>query len=125
MSTDRDPLGWTDGDWLHYVLSQPAEEKDLPAGFSAKKLDKGHKGMSLDDFVKHPQAAAADLDRATVLALRLYTTSAFKTINKSLREGRKHPYPALVAHLVNGITKLRAQNLKRVHPNCLPLTSYC
>ena len=29
-----------------------------------------------------------------------------------LREGRKHPYPALVAHLVNGITKLRAANLK-------------
>jgi len=113
MSTDRDPLGWSDGDWLHYVLSQPAEEKALPTGYSAAKLDKGHKGMTLDDFVKHPTAVAADLDRATVLALRLYTTSAWKSISRPLREARKHPYPALVAHLVNGITKLRNVAAKR------------
>ena len=110
MSAERDALGWSDGDWLHYVLSQPAEEKTLPPGFSSTKLDRGHKGMTLDDFVAE---AIADLDRATVLALRLYTTSVFKSINKPLREGRKHPYPALVAHLVNGITKLRAVNLKK------------
>ena len=113
MSPDKDPLGWSDGDWLHYVLSQPAEEKALPTGFTAAKLDKGHKGMTLDDFVKHPNAVAADLDRATVLALRLYTTSAYKSINRPLREGRKHPYPALVAHMVDGITRLRAVAAKK------------
>jgi len=113
LSTDRDALGWSDGDWLHYVLSQPADEKALPTGFTSTKLDKGHKGMTLDDFVKHPNAVAADLDRATVLALRLYTTSAWKAINRPLREGRKHPYPALVAHLVNGITKLRTVAAKK------------
>lgn len=107
MSTERDGLGWSDGDWLHYVLSQPAEERALPVGFTSTKLDKGHKGMALDDFVKHPTAVAAGLDRATVLALRLYTTSVFRSINRPLRECRKHPYPALVAHLVDGIIKLR------------------
>ena len=24
MSAEKDALGWSDGDWLHYVLSQPA-----------------------------------------------------------------------------------------------------
>ena len=108
MGTERDGLGWTDGDWLHYVLSQPADERALPVGFTSTKLDKGHKGMTLDDFVKHPNAVAAGLDRPTVLALRLYTTSVFRSINRPLREGRKHPYPALVARLVDGIIKLRA-----------------
>ena len=97
---------------MHW-LCVAAEEKALPTGFSAAKLDKGHKGMTLDDFVKHPAAVAADLDRATVLALRLYTTSAYKSINRPLREGRKHPYPALVAYIVNGITKLRAVAAKK------------
>ena len=69
--------------------------------------------MTLDDFVKSKEAVAAELDRATVLALRLYTTSAYKTINRPLREGRKHPYPALVAHLVNGITRLRKVAAKK------------
>jgi len=109
MGTERDSMGWTDGDWLHYILSQPADERSLPAGYSANKLDKGHKGMTLDDFVKHPQSVAAELSRPTVLALRLYTTSVFRSINRPLREGRKHPYPALVTHLVDGIVKLRAQ----------------
>lgn len=56
---------------------------------------------------------AADLDRPTVLALRLYTTSAFRSINKPLRDGRKHPYPVLVSHIVNGITKLRCEAAKK------------
>jgi len=108
MSSERDALGWSDGDWLHYILSQPADERALPAGFSSTKLDKGHKGMVLDDFARHPIALAADLDRATVLALRLCTTSVYKSINRPLREGRKHPYPALVGHLVEGIVRLRS-----------------
>jgi len=112
MSTERDAMGWSDGDWLHYVLSQPADERALPVGFSSNKLDKGHKGMSLDDFCKHPTAVAAGLDRATVLALRLYTTSVFRSINRPLREGRRHPYPALVSKLVDGIVKLRAFQTK-------------
>jgi len=122
-STERDALGWSDGEWLHYVLSQPSEEKTLPAGFLSKTLDKGHKGMTLDDYVKLPQAVAADLDRATVLALRLYTTPVFKSINKPLREGCKHPYPALVAHLVNGIAKLCALNTKE-DPDARPVEIY-
>ena len=47
------------------MLSQPAEEKSLPTGFTSTKLDKGHKGMTLDDFVKSKEAVAAELDRAT------------------------------------------------------------
>jgi hypothetical protein len=108
ISQERDAMGWSDGDWLHYVLSQTADERTLPVGYSSTKLDKGHKGMALDDFCKHPIAVGAGLDRAHVLALRLYSTSVFRSINRPLREARKHPYPALVSRLVDGIVRLRA-----------------
>jgi len=108
ISQERDAMGWSDGDWLHYVLSQTADERTLPVGYSSTKLDKGHKGMALDDFCKHPIAVGARLDRSHVLALRLYSTSVFRSINRPLREARKHPYPALVSRLVDGIVRLRA-----------------
>ena len=48
-----------------------------------------------------------------VLALRLYTTIAFKSINIPLRdqsheaEGRAHPLPVTVAHIVKAVLQLR------------------
>jgi len=74
-------------------------------------LDRGHAGMRLDDFVHHPSARDAKLTRAEVLALRLYTTSMYQSINKPLRDGcsetRPHPFPSLVANLSHALSSLR------------------
>jgi hypothetical protein len=74
-------------------------------------LDSGHAGMRLEDFLSHPSAVAAELDAAQVLALRLYSSSVYRTINNPLRDGcsteRPHPYPATVAQLTTAISALR------------------
>ena len=69
----RDALGWTDLDWLDYVSHQSATERPLPAGMPCAVLDLGHQGLTLDDFHSAPAAQAANLSRADVLALRLYS----------------------------------------------------
>ena len=74
-------------------------------------MDRGHSGMALADFEKHPLAVAAGLDRAMVLALRLYSSPVHVNVNKYLRLGcsaeRPHPYPALVTNLIEAILLLR------------------
>ena len=121
LSANKDALGWTDTDWFRYVHAQPAEERALPSGmFSASRLDRGHQGMRLADFARHPNAVAAGLKRAHVLALRLYSGGVYRTINAALRNGcsldRPHPYPACVALLAEAIEKLsgRGQSHFRV-----------
>ena len=108
----KDAMGWADGDWLEYVRSQAADERRLPVGMPAATLDAGHKGMRLSDFCRHPQAVAAGLKRAHVLALRLYSCSVYRTINACLRHGcsleAPHPYTACVALLVEAVGLLRA-----------------
>lgn len=95
---------------LDYILWQKATEKKFPNGIR----DKGHAGMCLEDFVKHKHAVAAELQEAEVVALRLYTTSAFEKINKPLRDqdricnGRPHPLPVTVMFITRGIRKLRS-----------------
>ena len=69
----RDALGWTDLDWLEYVSHQSATERPLPPGMPCGVLDLGHQGRTLDDFHSAPAAQAANLSRADVLALRLYS----------------------------------------------------
>jgi hypothetical protein len=77
-------------------------------------LDKGHEGMVLRDFVEHEHSRTAELDEAEVVALRLYTTSAFRHINSPLRDqarissGTPHPLPVTVMLITKGIKKLRA-----------------
>jgi len=72
------------------------------------------RGMRLEDFVSHPSAQLANLTEAHVVALRLYTTQAFKSINNPLRDrerfarGEAHPLPATVALLRDALGKLRA-----------------
>ena len=108
-SHETDPFGWCDADWLHYFKEKHVDKENLPA--AAIDLDLGHEGMSLSDFVKHPFAVLAGLDRAMVLALRLYSSSVHVTVNKYLRLGcspeRPHPYPSLVTNLVEAIMLLR------------------
>ncbi len=98
---------------LDYILHKEAEEKVLQYGIR----DKGHAGMSLEDFVNHEYARAAELEEAEVVALRLFTTSAFLHISLPLRDqerissGKPHPLPVTVMMIAQGIKKLRSANL--------------
>ena len=69
---------------LRYVL-------DMEAGCSDREFvngvrDKGRNRERLADFAQMPQALTAELTEAHVAALRLYTTAAFASINKPLRD---------------------------------------
>ena len=72
------------------------------------------RGMLLRDFVAHEHSRLANLEQAHVVALRLYTTAAFESINNPLRDwaryerGEPHPLPATVALLRDALTKLRS-----------------
>ena len=109
---DKDAAGYTDVDWLNYVKESLAEERKMPAGMPHDVLDEGHQLMRLDDFAADPIAAAAGLKRAHVLALRLYTTSVHRAINKPLVEGcspqKPHPYPVTVFYICDALTRLRS-----------------
>ena len=69
-------------------------------------------GMRLEDFVSHPSAKVARLSTPEVLALRVYTTAAFRSINTPLREQAAerspHPLPVTVNYIREAIGKLRA-----------------
>jgi hypothetical protein len=97
---------------LDYILRQRARVKSFSNGLR----DMGHEGMQLKDFVQHEHAITANLNEAEVVALRLYTTSAFKAINDPLRNqerikrGEEHPMPVTVTLIAKGIKKLRAIN---------------
>ena len=107
-------LGEYQGSMLigHAVGAPVGRTSGAVAGAPYEGFDKGHQGMKLDDFVNHPIAVAAGLKRAHVLALRLYSTSVYRSVNKPLHDGcspeRPHPYPALVSNLTEAFRKLRA-----------------
>ena len=68
-------------------------------------------GMRLCDFAALPDARLAGLSEAEVLALRLYSTAAYKTINVPLRDRARtaeHPLPVTVYLLHGALRKLRA-----------------
>ncbi len=95
---------------LYYILWEEAKEKLFPNGVR----DKGNTGKSLDYFVKHETATSAKLKDAEVVALRLYTTSAFSKINNPLRDQSRindkvpHPLPVTVWLITSAIKKLRS-----------------
>ena len=69
-------------------------------------------GLTLDDFARSEQAVAARLSRGHVLALRLYTTAAFASLNNPLRDPhlgpeKPHPFPVTVHLLTEAIKRLR------------------
>jgi len=116
---------------LDYVLHQEAGSSDLVFDNGGLKRDcdkdgnllpsreivdpvTGQKrGMRFDDFANHPTAKLVGLRREQVLALRLYTTIAFKSINIPLRdqsretEGRAHPLPVTVTQIEKAVLQLR------------------
>jgi hypothetical protein len=92
-------------DLVRYVLYCPTSEKEYANGIR----DKGRVGEFLDDFVKHPFAVMAGLNKAEVAALRLYTTAIYKWVNDHLREnnGQPHPLPITVLLIVKALRKLK------------------
>lgn len=102
--------GTEDDKWcLEYVLRHAAgsTDREWPNGH----MDEGRNGETFDDFVAHPHAQAAGLDAGHVLALRLYTTAAYKSLNNPLRDMARtapHPFPVTILKLSDGIKKLRA-----------------
>ena len=80
------------------------------SGLRADRTAASGDGKRLADFGAHPNAVTAGLRPEHVLAIRLYSTAAFKSINEPLRErGRTvpHPFPATVHFLAEALKRLR------------------
>ncbi|KAL1505011.1 hypothetical protein AB1Y20_008774 [Prymnesium parvum] len=93
-----------------------------PAGYFCPPAVPEHLGRNqatLSDFVAHESAVQAQLEPAHVVALRFYTTHAFKYMNGPLRSQdfgqgkRPHPLPITMAFLSEAIKKLRAVHATR------------
>jgi hypothetical protein len=74
-------------------------------------------GLKLDGFVEKEEAVEADLEREEVIALRVYTTAAYKSLNDPLlrnmgssKPAAQHPFPATMGFLASGIKKLRGND---------------
>ena len=118
-------------DNVRYVLHERAKvgpiegndgqgvERERDTGHSVTDVDGKTVGMQLDDFWRQPQARVAELKKAEVAALRLYTTSTFRLINGPLRKAdpssTKTDQLALpiTTHFIDtGLKKLRACHMK-------------
>ena len=96
----------TDDDkhWLDYVLRQPAAHHE---GLH----EEGRAGQLLSYFVNHPNAIVAGLEEAHVVALRWYTSPAYESLNRPLRDRTRmeaHPFAVTIAFINDGIKRLRA-----------------
>eukprot|EP00966_Prymnesium_polylepis_P325100 7381088-Prymnesium_polylepis.1 len=100
-----------DRECLNYVLYQRAGSSPKIFPNSPHRRDHVRSLENFFDFVAAPEAQIAQLSAPHTLALRLYTTAVFKSINEPLRdENRKepHPLPCTVAFLNEAIKRLRA-----------------
>ena len=95
---------------LKYIREEPISHKKYPNGIR----DQGRQpGTCLQDFMMHENVSKGSLKRCHVIALRLYTTAAYKFINNPLRNlerknaNRQHPLAACVIYIEEGIKKLR------------------
>jgi hypothetical protein len=128
----------SDLDNLRYVLEREAgcSDERFQYGWKRDRAQDGSRlpkrtrgdgtGMTLEDFAQDKHARQAGLTPSHVLALRLYTTSAFRSINNPLRRlqrfevgtdtvsqptrklERAHPLPCTVVLIYDGLKKLRA-----------------
>jgi len=111
----------TDSDkkWLNYILYEPASNVQDDWGFR----DEGHNGLYLETFYQHPNSRTAGLSRAHVLALRLYTSRFYLSLNNPLRKFKRdgngdlihplsmeapHQFPISIAFIDDGIRRLRS-----------------
>jgi len=95
---------------LQYCLNERAGTSSKR--FSNGERDQGRNGETLKDFVKKRESVNAELTDAHVLALRLYTTSVYTSLNAPLRDLEKckrdgHPFPCTVAFCDEAIRRLR------------------
>lgn len=115
----------TDLECLTYVLDCVAGSSDVTFqhGWS-RDAAPSHNGKRLADFVAHPRSRGAGLLEAHVVAQRLYTTAAFRSINTPLRKlathpvtkevilppkiVEPHPMPCTVAFLYDALKRMRA-----------------
>lgn len=99
---------------LHYIVFEKTSEKLYPNGVR----DKGRGKVDLTYFLSHKNAHIAQLTAAEVVALRLYTTIAFKSMNQPLRDVERYesslpcPLPVCTRFAYEGIKKLRAVQVK-------------
>ena len=90
--------------WINYVCNETCS----PRTFHNGMRDAGREAVTLEYFLKHANAIAAELSPAHVLALRIYTTHLFKYLNGPLRDpafgyGKTpHPLPITMAYLNEG-----------------------
>ena len=80
-------------------------------GVRADRKNPDGSGMCLGDFQRHKSSQKAGLEPAHVLALRLYTTAAYFSINQPLRDIDRttpHQFAATVLFLTQALKKLRA-----------------
>jgi hypothetical protein len=73
---------------------------------------------SIDELMAHSSSKLADLERHHIVALRLYTSSSFKTINDSLRKRVKpHPLPATTFFISEALKLLNAVSANKPDAN--------
>jgi len=109
-----------DREWYDYIMHHAASEQEcIPQG----TRDKGRGPVTLKYFADSREATIAHLNLAHVLALRLYTSPVFSSLNIPLRtykcdaEGKvlrppemqsPHNFPITVIYIREAILKLRA-----------------
>ena len=98
-----------DKECLDYILNHPAGSSDR--AFANGVRDQGRNGERLIDFVKHPHSKQSGLSEAHVLALRLYTSAAYESLNNPLRDQTRsapHPFPITINLITEGLKRLRS-----------------
>jgi len=120
MQNSRDEFDWTDYDWSRYCNDEPGEDEPAKLGaykkLYAKAVEHGfdkerpNRQKGLDYFLQDKICSLAGLNRAHILALRLYSSTVSRCINGKLNAGcsttRPHPYPCLVLILVDALHRL-------------------
>ena len=95
---------------LNYILNEKVSEKVYENGIR----DKGRKEERLSDFINNTKFKKAKLSEAELVAMRLYTTKAYKFINTPLRKDQEQSQqcllPVTTYFASSGIKKLRALN---------------
>ena len=103
-------LAITHKECLHYILYEAAGSSSRV--FTNGVRDRGRNGERLSDFVSHRHSKWSGLSEAHVLALRLYTSAAYKSLNGPLRQSRDsaapHPFPVMVSLIAEGLKRLRS-----------------
>jgi hypothetical protein len=104
---------------LSYVLNEPASELYVTGPNAIR--DKGRGSVSLQYFLEHVNVKLAELAVPHVVALRFYTTTAFKYLNAPLRsreqyydKNKPHPMPITMTYIAEGIKKLRTAHAIQV-----------